>query len=157
VWRSGTLGFTPILEGQFADDWIDFRTGHKRVHYTLTEADRLSPSQKVMLRAMSEPYADHHTIDGDIFDEVTDVTLTAFLAASERGDADCAEVWSSWLVREGHETYAYLTVDELLTAFATNSVTGMLRQALEAVQGFCGKPSLARVYAAINSRGQSRP
>jgi hypothetical protein len=211
VWRSGTLGFTPILEGQLADDWIDFRTGHKRVHYTLTEVDRLSSSQKVMLRAMSESYADHHTIDGDIFDEVTDVTLTAFLAASERGDADCAEVWSSWLVREGHETYAYLTVDELLTAFATNSVeadcrnqtvlmpiqggdilrknrnyynrflakrlanpvndakqlvlfqniplsdTGTLRQALEAVQGFCGKPSLARMYAAINSRGQSRP
>lgn len=211
MWSSGTLGFTPILEGQLADDWIDFRTGHKRVHYTLTEADRLSPSQKAMLRAMSEPYADHHTIDGDILDEVTDVTLTAFLAASERGDADCAQVWASWLVREGHETYAYLTVDELLTAFAINSVeadcrnqtvlmpiqdgdilrrdrnyynrfltkrlanpvndakqlvlfqniplpdTGTLRQALEAVQGFCGKPSLARVYAAINSTGQSRP
>jgi hypothetical protein len=97
----------------------------------------------------------------------------------------------------GAETYAYLTVDELLTAFATNSVeadcrnqivlmpiqggdilrknrnyynrflakrlanpvndakqlvlfqniplsdTGTLRQALEAVQGFCGTPSLA--------------
>ena len=179
--------------------------------YTLTEADRLSPSQKVMLRAMSEPYTDHHTIDGDIFDEVTDVTLTAFLAASERGDADCAEVWSSWLVREGHETYSHPTVDELLTAFATNSVdadcrdqtvlmpiqggdilrkdrnyynrflakrlanpvtdakqlvpfqniplsdTDTLSQALEALQGFCGKPSLARVYAAINSRGHSRP
>ncbi len=211
VWRSGTLGFTPILEGQLADDWIDFRTGHKRVHYTLTEADRLSRTQKAMLRAMSEPYADHHTIDGDIFDEVTDVTLTAFLAASERGDADCAEVWASWLVREGHETYAYLTVDELLTAFASNSVeadcrnrtvlmpirggdilrkdrnyynrflakrlanplndakqlvlfqniplsdASTLRQALEAVQGYCAKPSLARVYAAINSTGQSRP
>jgi len=163
-----------------------------------------------MLRAMSEPYADHHTIDGDIFDEVTDVRLTAFLAAAERGDADRAEVWSSWLVREGHETYAYLTVDELLTTFATNLVkadcraqtvlmpiqggdilrkdrnyynrflakrlanpvndakqlvlfqniplsdTGTLSQALEAIQGFCGKPSLARVYAAINSTGQSR-
>lgn len=32
-----------------------------------------------------------------------------------------------------------------------------LRQALEAVQGYCAKPSLARVYAAINSTGQSRP
>jgi hypothetical protein len=62
-----------------------------------------------------------------IFDEVTDVTLTAFLAASERGDADCQEAWSSWLVREGHETYAYLTVDELLTAFATNSVEAVVR------------------------------
>ncbi len=211
VWRSGTLGFTPILEGQLANDWIDFRAGYKRVHYTLTEADRLSRSQKAMLRAMSEPYADHHTIDGDIFDEITDVALTAFLAASEQGDAGCAEVWASWLVREGQETYAYLTVDELLTAFAINSVeadcrnrtvlmpiqrsdilrkdrnyynrflakrlanplndakqlvlfqniplsdTGTLRQALEAVQGFCGKTSLARVYAAINSTRQSRP
>jgi hypothetical protein len=210
VWRSGALGFTPVLEGQLADNWIDFRAGHKRVHYSLAEVERLSPSQQGLLRAMSEPYADYHTIDGDIFDEVTEVTLTAFLVDAEQRDRDCVQVWESWLVREGHETYAYLTLDELLTAFAVNSVeadcraqtvlmpiqgydvlrkdrnyynrfltkqlanpvndakqlvlfqniplsdTETLRQALEAVQGFCGKASLARVYAAINSRGQSR-
>nr|CEL16581.1 hypothetical protein [Kibdelosporangium sp. MJ126-NF4]CTQ89068.1 hypothetical protein [Kibdelosporangium sp. MJ126-NF4] len=207
VWRSGALGFTPILDGQLAGDWIDFRTGHKRVHYTLTTADWLSPSQKAMLRAVSEPYADHHTIDGDIFDEVTDVALTAFLAAAERRDTACTEVWSSWLVREGRETYAYLTIDELLTAFAVHSAQASpgyetvlmpvldsdillrernyynrflrkrlanplidakqlvlfqnipladadtLGQAWEAVHGFCGKPNLARVYSAINSKG----
>jgi hypothetical protein len=158
-----------------------------------------------MLLAMSEPYADHVVIDGDIFDEVTDVALTALLAAADRGDAACAEVWTSWLVREGHETYAYMTIEELLTSFAVNSAdsrnetvlmpinaadiikrgrdyynrflakqlanpltdakqlvlfqnvplsdTGALRQALEAVQDHCGKPNLARIYTAINSRG----
>ncbi|MEV6429128.1 hypothetical protein [Nocardia sp. NPDC051463] len=26
VWRSGILGFTPVLDGQLLGDWIDFRT-----------------------------------------------------------------------------------------------------------------------------------
>lgn len=85
VWRSGALGFTPILDGQLASDWVDFRRGHKRVHYTWTGSDWLPRSQKAMLLAMSEAYADHYTIDGDIFDEVTDVALTAFLAAARSG------------------------------------------------------------------------
>ncbi|MFC7739721.1 class I SAM-dependent methyltransferase [Nocardiopsis composta] len=41
AWRSGALGFIPVLEGHLAADWLDARTGHKRVHYTLTAADRL--------------------------------------------------------------------------------------------------------------------
>lgn len=204
AWRSGALGFKPILEGQLAHDWVDFKRGHKRAHYTLTHVDWLPKSQKASLLAMSEAYGDHYTIDSDILDEVTDVALTAFLVAAERGDEACADVWSSWLAREGRETYAYMTVDELLTAFAVNSAEsggetalmpvevgdilradrnyynrflnkrlanpltdakqlvlfqnvplsdeGTLRRALEAIQGFCGKPNLARAYTAINSR-----
>ncbi len=204
AWRSGVLGFKPTLEGQLAHDWVDFKRGHKRAHYTLTHADWLPKSQKASLLAMSEAYGDHYTIDSDILDEVTDVALTAFLVAAERGDEACAGVWSSWLAREGRETYAYMTVDELLTAFAVHSAEsggetalmpvevgdilradrnyynrflnkrlanpltdakqlvlfqnvplsdeGTLRRALEAIQGFCGKPNLARAYTAINSR-----
>ncbi|GGI70650.1 hypothetical protein GCM10011581_04560 [Saccharopolyspora subtropica] len=208
AWRPGALGFTPILEGHFAHDWIDFRTGHKRVHYTLSGTDWLTATQKTMLRAMSEPYADHHTIDGDIFDNITDVALTSFLEAAELGEADCTRVWETWRIREGHETYAYLTLDELLSAFAVNSVQAAtdpptvlmpaqpgdvrraerryynrflskrlanplpdakqlvlfrsipltdvdtLTQALETLQGCCGKESLARVYEAVNHRGR---
>jgi hypothetical protein len=121
VWRSGALGFTPVLEGQLAGDWLDNRTGHKRIHYSLTGTDWLPRSQKAMLLAVSEPYADHYTVDGDIFDECTDIALTAFLTAAERGDATCAEIWGGWSAREGCETYAYLTLDDLITLFAVNS------------------------------------
>ena len=31
-------------------------------------------------------------------------------------------MWESWLLREGRETYAYLTLDQLVTAFAVHSV-----------------------------------
>lgn len=135
VWRSGALGFTPVLDGQLANDWADFRRGHKRVHYSLTGSDWLPWSQKTMLLAMSEAYGDHYTIDGDIFDEVTDVALTAFLAAAERGDAECAEVWGAWQLREGRETYAYLTLDELLAAFAEHSSEAQGETVLMPVQG----------------------
>ncbi|MGH3857224.1 MAG: hypothetical protein ACRDR6_27825 [Pseudonocardiaceae bacterium] len=203
VWRSGALGFTPVLDGDLAADWIDLRAGHKRVHYRLgDDAPWLTGAQRMMLAAMSEPYADHHTIDSDIFDSVTDVALLAFLEAAESGDIACRQVWGSWLLREGRETYAYMTADQLLTAFAvhsaeatTNTVlmpvqaadilrvdrhyynrfltkrlsnplpdakqlvlfqnvprgdVAALRQAFDAVQGRCGKPSLARMYTAIN-------
>lgn len=115
VWRSGALGFTPKLDGQDAEHWVDRRTGHKRVHYTLTADGLLSPAQRAMLTAMSEPYADHLTIDGDILDDITDVSLMAFLDAAADGDSDATPVWESWLAREGRETYAYLTAEELLT------------------------------------------
>lgn len=39
----------------------------------------------------------------------------------EEGDAECSQVWNEWSIREGRETYAYLTTDELLTEFAVNS------------------------------------
>ncbi|WP_252365322.1 hypothetical protein [Saccharomonospora piscinae] len=125
VWRSGVLGFTPVLDGMDGDlatDWIDFRAGHKRIHYRLgEETEWLSGPQRIMLAAMSEPYAGHHTIDGDIFDSVTDVALLAFLDAAEAGDTTCSQVWESWLLREGLESYAYLTLDQLLTAFTVHS------------------------------------
>lgn len=122
VWRSGTLGFTPLLDGDLAADWIDFRTGHKRVHYRPgDDASWLSDAQRTMLAAMSEPYADHRTIDSDIFDSVTDIAMLAFLNATRSGDTDCWQVWESWLLREGRETYAYMTADQLITAFAVHS------------------------------------
>ncbi|MBF6357403.1 hypothetical protein IU449_23120 [Nocardia higoensis] len=121
VWRSGILGFTPVLDGQLAGDWIDFRTGHKRVHFEFTESGGISAIDRANIQAVSESYGDHHVIDGDIFDAVTDVALQVFLASVDR-DAACAQVWDNWLEREGRETYAYLTADDLLTAFAVRSV-----------------------------------
>lgn len=121
VWRSGILGFTPVLNGQLSGDWIDYRIGHKRVHFTFTDNTLISPSDRANIQAVSESYSDHHVIDGDIFDAVTDVALNLFLAAVEHGNNDCTQVWASWLEREGRETYAYLTADELLTAFAVHS------------------------------------
>lgn len=121
VWRSGALGFIPELDGQLAREWLDARTGHKIVHYTLLGTEWLPKAYRDMLDALSEPYAGHRTVDGDIFDTCTDVALNAFLAAVEEGDAECSQVWNEWSIREGRETYAYLTTDELLTEIAVNS------------------------------------
>ncbi|MEU3571956.1 hypothetical protein AB0E96_26535 [Kitasatospora sp. NPDC036755] len=121
VWRSGALGFVPFLDGQMAADWIDARTGHKRVHYRLTDAEWLPESQKRMMLALSERYGDHFTVDGDIFDECTDIALSQFLATAERGGGECRAIWEHWTTREGRETYAYMTLDALLAAFAVSS------------------------------------
>ncbi|WP_435111780.1 hypothetical protein [Nocardiopsis synnemataformans] len=121
VWRSGALGFIPVLEGQLSAEWLDTRTGHKLVHYTLVGTEWLPKTYQDMLDALSEPYADHRTVDGDIFDTCTDVALNAFLAAVEEGDTECSQVWNEWSAREGRETYAYLTTDELLSEFAVHS------------------------------------
>lgn len=121
VWRSGVLGFAPVLDGPDAEHWIDRRAGHKRVHYAMTGRGLLTGSQRAALTAMSEPYGGHFTIDGDILDEITDVSLIAFLDAARAGTGDSAGVWESWLAREGSETYAYLTLEELLTLFAVGS------------------------------------
>lgn len=122
AWRSGVLGFTPALDGDLAADWIDFRAGHKRVHYRLSEeVARLSGPQRTMLTAMSEPYGDRYTIDSDIFDAVTDVALLTLLDAAECGDTTCQQVWESWLRREGRETYAYMPLEQLLTQFVVRS------------------------------------
>ncbi|WP_328502684.1 class I SAM-dependent methyltransferase [Streptomyces sp. NBC_00457] len=121
IWRSGVLGFTPYLEGPLAGDWIDARHGHKRVHYALTDSEWLPASQRTMLLALSEQYMDHHTVDGDILDECTDIALHAFLARAEQGDGECADVWQTWVTREGRETYAYMTLDALLAAVAVHS------------------------------------
>jgi hypothetical protein len=122
VWRSGLLGFTPVLDGDLAADWVDLPAGHKRVHFQLGgEVDWLPRPQTMMLTAMSEPYLDHHTIDSDIFDSTTEVALLAFLNAVESGDASCRTVWDTWQLREGRETYAYMTADQLLTEFVVQS------------------------------------
>ncbi|MFI0218792.1 hypothetical protein [Streptomyces lydicus] len=92
VWRSGVLGFVPHLDGQLASDWIDAKTGHKRVHYRLTDTDWLPVSQKAMMLALSERYADHYTVDGDIFDQGTDIALSQFLASAEVGEGECLVV-----------------------------------------------------------------
>ncbi|AHH16257.1 hypothetical protein NONO_c14540 [Nocardia nova SH22a] len=123
VWRSGILGFEPILDGELSVDWVDFRSGHKRVHYTLTDSVMASRHPTALL-AVSERYGDHYVIDGDIFDAVTDAALMAFLAGAELADSRCEPTWHGWLAREGRETYAYLTADDLLTAFAMNSLEG---------------------------------
>src|SRR5690606_22560287 len=86
--------------------------------------------QRANILAVSEPFDDHHVIDGDIFDAVSDVALMAFMSAAEQGAEDCARTWDSWLTREGRETYAYLTVDELLSAFAVHSVNAQPTQDL---------------------------
>ncbi|UWM51250.1 hypothetical protein N0X72_20860 [Streptomyces carpaticus] len=103
------------------DDWIDARQGHKRVHYALTGTDWLPQSQKAMLLALSECYLDHYAVDGDIFDACTDIALDSFLDLAESGDGECGNVWRTWATREGRETYAYLTLDALLTSMAVHS------------------------------------
>lgn len=135
VWRSGVLGIVPELDGDLAADWIDFRAGHKRVHFRVgDEAEWLPGPHRMMLPAMSEPYLDHRTIDGDIFDSVTEVALLAFLNAVESGDRACRQVWQKWLLREGRETYAYLTLDQLLCAFVVHSASAGTDTVLMPVQ-----------------------
>ncbi|MEU2717812.1 hypothetical protein [Streptomyces sp. NPDC007205] len=121
AWRSGALGFLPRLDGQLSADWIDAAAGHKRVHFTLTEAEWISPRQRALLKTVSEPYGDHYVTDGDIFDECTDAALIELLTSAETGNEQCAAVWREWIEREGHETYVYLTLNELLTEFAISS------------------------------------
>ncbi|WP_280273415.1 hypothetical protein [Nocardia wallacei] len=127
VWRSGVLGFRPTLDGPLSGDWIDFRSGHKRVHYAVTESDWMPAAHQANLLAVSEPFDDHFVIDGDIFDAVSDVALMAFMTAAGN-DHECARTWEAWRVREGRETYAYLTADELLAAFAVNSIEATAHQ-----------------------------
>lgn len=119
LWRSGALGIRPYLDGHRAADWLDRRTGHKRVHYQLTDDGPIPADQATLLRAMSEPFDDHLVICGDVFDSVTDIAMTATLTEVEANGSH--PVWKSWLAREGTETYAYLTLSELVTAFAENT------------------------------------
>lgn len=122
AWRSGALGFKPILEGPATNDWLDIKRGHKRVHYELTDSELLTENQKTLLLGMSEKRDDSYVIDGDVFDEVTDTALNIFLAEAEKGDTECAEIWEEWLTREGRETYAYMTLDQLLGTMALKSI-----------------------------------
>ncbi|MFD7642498.1 hypothetical protein ACFV4P_17770 [Kitasatospora sp. NPDC059795] len=206
VWRSGVLGFSPYLDGQLAADWNSRRNGHKQVHYRLTDS-RLTESQRGMMLALSEPFGDHLTVDGDVFDMCSDIALSRFLALAEAGDDQCRPVWNAWCVREGRETYAYLTLDALLSTVAVSSTestgsdptilmpvhvsdvtrrnrtyynrylrralsnplrdakqlvlfsnirlsdTDRLRSAMDAMQRWCSRSTLARVYSAASTAG----
>lgn len=117
LWREGSLGVSPILEGNYANDWMDHKKGHKRVHYT-TELD------DPLLEAMSEEAgAGHSVVDGDIFDDTTDVLLANFLEkAQDDPSSDEAKIFQRWMDREGSETYVYYTRDRLLGAVAMSSL-----------------------------------
>ena len=98
LWRSGILGIRPYLEGQLASDWLDQRSGHKRVHYQLTDTGAMPDDQALLLQAMSEPFADHFVICGDVFDAVTDIAITAALGSAEQHGPQT--VWDDWLARK---------------------------------------------------------
>jgi hypothetical protein len=123
VWRTGTLGFIPELVGDKSNDWLNIKQGHKRVHFKFTDSDFLSLNQKTLLTEMSERVSDHFVIDGDIFDAISDTALNNFLETVQKGQDDSAsEIWEDWQSREGRETYAYMTVDQLIGNIAIRSV-----------------------------------
>lgn len=115
VWRDGSLGISPILEGDEANDWIDVKRGHKRVHFTSTLNDPL-------LSALSEGSASGtRIVDGDIFDSTTEVLLGAFLKKVSENDESVRVSWENWLKREGSETYVYMTLNKLIGTAAIRS------------------------------------
>lgn len=121
TWRHGALGITPVLEGREANDWLDMKKGHKRVHYETDLQDRL-------LETMSEDAGDGlKVVDGDMFDATTDVLLGRLLRGVAEGEEGPSSIWKRWLEREGSETYVYMTIGRLLGAAAITS--------LEASQG----------------------
>lgn len=118
IWRSGTLGVSPVLDGPKANDWLDIRQGHKRVHFTI---DRQDP----LLESLSELDGDGgRVVDGDIFDATTDVLLGEFLReVSEDITGKSGGIWSEWLSREGSETYNYMTTSNFIGVTAIESFT----------------------------------
>lgn len=122
VWRSGILGFVPTLDGPIANEWVDKRTGHKRVRFSMTENGNLSDAQKYLLKSISEVSGDKFVVDGDIFDEITDTALNAFLFSVESGNEDTLRIWNEWLAREGSETYAYMTTGQFIGSVALKSI-----------------------------------
>ncbi len=116
VWRDGTLGVKPILEGDGSNDWLDVRRGHKRVHFTQANHDPL-------LAALSETGPDEsRIIDGDIFDATTDELLIKFLKdAAEDETSESYVAWQDWLKREGAETYTYMTLNKFIGSVAMQS------------------------------------
>lgn len=116
VWRDGTLGVKPILEGDGSNDWLDVRRGHKRVHFNQANHD-------LLLEALSESGPnDSRIIDGDIFDAATDDLLIKFLKdASDDKTSDSYAAWQDWLKREGAETYTYMTLNKFIGSVAMQS------------------------------------
>lgn len=117
VWRGGSLGIKPVLDGPEASDWIDMRRGHKRVHYELLGYD----PALVSLSTHSEQ--DKYIVDGDIFDQTTDALLGEILddIAANHENSEYWAVWNSWLEREGAETYVYMTLNQLIGNIALRS------------------------------------
>ena len=116
VWRSGSLGVQPVLDGAGAGDWLDMRRGHKRVHFSTTLEDPL------LIALCENGPSGEHVIDGDIFDRTTDELLVKFLReASEDESSISYSVWNSWLKREGAETYTYMTLNKFISSVALQS------------------------------------
>jgi hypothetical protein len=118
VWRKGSLGVTPVLEGANSSDWVDIKRGHKRVHFTSTLRDPL-------LDALSEAADDGESriVDGDIFDSTSEVLLGRFLRKVCDKEESSTAIWTDWLNREGSETYVYMTLNKLIGAVAIQSFT----------------------------------
>lgn len=117
VWRKGSLGVMPVLDGPNSSDWVDVKRGHKRVHFKSTRHDPL-------LGALSESIDDgYRVVDGDIFDSTSEVLLGRFLRDVCENDKTSTEIWTDWLNREGSETYVYMTLNKLIGAVATQSFT----------------------------------
>lgn len=117
VWRNGTLGFTPELEGELGNDWIDQQRGHKRIHYTMHEND-------IALKSVSTPKGgEAYIVDSDIFDETTEALMSKLLddIIVNRDNSQHWSVWQEWLRREGSETYVYMPLNGLLGSVAIQS------------------------------------
>jgi hypothetical protein len=115
VWRQGSLGITPVLEGDGANDWVDIKRGYKRVHFTSTLDDPL-------LDSISEGSTNGcRVVDGDIFDSTTEVLLGSFFKKISVGDESAKCIWEDWLKRESSETYIYMTLNELIGTVAVQS------------------------------------
>jgi len=119
VWREGSLGVTPVLEGVNSSDWVDIKRGHKRVHFTSTLHDPLLDA----LSEASDDGVESRIVDGDIFDSTSEVLLGRFLRKVCDGDKESTAIWSNWLSREGSETYVYMTLNKLIGAVAVQSFT----------------------------------
>lgn len=116
AWRADTFGVVPDLEGPTANDWLNKKHGHKRVHYTSQIDDPL-------LMSMSErDSSGKFVVDGDVFDATTEILLGEFLQEVADGNEGSVGVWEEWLKREGSETYVYMTVDRLIANVALRSL-----------------------------------
>lgn len=121
MWRSGALGFVPKLSGDLANEWTEYRHGHKRVNFKLSKKGPLSEQQTMMLKAMAEKKGNYYNIDGDIFDEVTDEAISDYLAGMSSSDLSDSD-WKQWQTREARESYVYMSISQFLGCVALQSL-----------------------------------
>lgn len=141
-WRSGELGFTPLLEGELANDWLDLKSGLKRIHYTMS-----GDHNDTLMRTLSEKESDDlWSVDGDTFDTTTDVKLENLMRRLHDGESKSVTLWNSWLEREGAETYAYMTPGRLLGAAALRSLEVSDGQSIMLPEEGSDVGVLSRVY-----------